>query len=154
MNSDVRSSHNRTKTVLRQRTRVRPRLSRDVWRSGRAHLAILRRPHRGGIGRDSKNRAAPRILGLPAKSGVLNSQCLAFDLEFDLHIRGRNCNRTVKRSPALKRLDKLTALLARNAFHQKVQAHGVEDCDIGAHRLGAIKHTLNIDRDSAKRDVF
>ena len=42
-----------------------------------------------------------------------------FDSEFDLHIRGRNCDRAVEGSLALKTLNKDTALLVCDPFHPK-----------------------------------
>jgi hypothetical protein len=69
-----------------------------------------------------------------------------------LHIRGRNCDRAVERSPALEPLDQKAALLFRNPFHPKMQVHGVEQCHVGPHWSGAIKVALDIHCDSAQRE--
>ena len=51
---------------------------------------------------------------------------LRLSVELDLDIRGRNCDRTVERSPALEGLDELGALLLRHSLEVKVQPNRVE----------------------------
>jgi hypothetical protein len=51
---------------------------------------------------------------------------LWFSIKLDLDIRGRNCDRTVERSPALEGLDELGALLLRHSLEVKVQPNRVE----------------------------
>ena len=45
---------------------------------------------------------------------------LWFSIKLDLDIRGRNCDRTVERSPALEGLDELGALLRLHSLEVKV----------------------------------
>ena len=77
---------------------------------------------------------------------------LIFNDEFDLHIWGRNCDRAVQRSPALEGLDQLPPLLFGDAFHAEIQAHGVEQGDIRAHRVGAVDDAADIRRDAVQRN--
>lgn len=51
---------------------------------------------------------------------------LWFSIKLDLDIRGRNCDRTIERSPALEGLDELGALLLRDSPEVKVQPHRIE----------------------------
>jgi len=51
---------------------------------------------------------------------------LWLSIKLDLDIRGRNCDRTVERSPALEGLDELDALLLRHSPEVKVQPHRIE----------------------------
>ena len=51
---------------------------------------------------------------------------LWFSIQLDLDIRGRNCDRTVERSPALEGLDELAALLLGDSLEVKVQTHRSE----------------------------
>src|SRR2546427_4357319 len=39
--------------------------------------------------------------------------------DLDLHVRGRNCDRAVERSPALEALDELRALILRDSLEVK-----------------------------------
>ena len=39
--------------------------------------------------------------------------------DLDLHVRGRNCDRAVERSPALEALDQLRALILRDSLEVK-----------------------------------
>jgi hypothetical protein len=65
----------------------------------------------------SKRSPLPLLVCVPA---------LQLSVELDLDIRGRNCDRPIKRSPALEGLDELGALLRRHPLEMKVQPHRVE----------------------------
>src|SRR5439155_23510083 len=58
----------------------------------------------------------------------------------------------VDRSPALEGLDQLPPLLFGDAFHAEIQAHGVEQGDIRAHRVGAVDDAADIRRDAVQRN--
>ena len=70
---------------------------------------------------------------------------LWFSIKLDLDIRGRNCDRTVERSPALEGLDELGALLLRHSLEVKVQTHHIEQAHPGPNRLAGIEHCTNGD---------
>ena|SRR5215471_2132579 len=68
--------------------------------------------------------------GLPVRCGLLPiAGCLAvasLDLVLDFHIRGRDRDRAVQRSPALEGLHQLPRFVVTHTGHAKLQAHGVE----------------------------
>jgi hypothetical protein len=70
---------------------------------------------------------------------------LWFSIKLDLDIRGRNCDRTVERSPALEGLDELGALLLRDSLEVKVQPNRIEQAHLGPNRLAGIEHCTNGD---------
>jgi len=70
---------------------------------------------------------------------------LRFSIKLDLDIRGRNCDRTVERSPALEGLNELGALLLRDSLEVKVQPNGIEQAHPGPNRLAGIEHCTNGD---------
>jgi hypothetical protein len=70
---------------------------------------------------------------------------LWFSIKLDLDIRGRNCDRTVERSPALEGLDELGALLLRDSLEVKVQPNRIEQAHPGPNRLAGIEHCTNGD---------
>jgi hypothetical protein len=70
---------------------------------------------------------------------------LWFSIKLDLDIWGRNCDRTVERSPALECLDELGALLLRGSLEVKVQLHRIEQAHPWPNRLAGIEHGPNGD---------
>jgi hypothetical protein len=63
---------------------------------------------------------------------------LPLDVEVDLDIRGRNCDRAVERSPALEECNELGTLLIGYSLQMKLQPDRVEHADVLPHRVVAI----------------
>src|ERR1700693_3267685 len=70
-------------------------------------------------------------------------------LDLDLNVRGRNCDRSVERSPALEGFDELLALARGDAGEVKSQPNGIEEGDVRANRVGPVHHAC--DRDARAR---
>jgi len=64
-------------------------------------------------------------------------------VELDLDIWGRNCDRSIERSPAFESLDELAALLVGYTLEGKVQLYRVEECHVRSNRLVGIEHPAN-----------
>ncbi len=79
---------------------------------------------------------------------------LWFSVKLDLDIRGRNCDRTVERSPALEGLDELSALLLRHSLEVKVQSNRIEQAHLGPNRLAGIEHCTNGDFSRLQRHLL
>jgi hypothetical protein len=71
-----------------------------------------------------------------------------------LDIRGRNCDRAIERSPALKGLDELAALLLRYPFEMKVQPNRIEEAQLGPDRIVRIEHSTNGDGGGLQRHLL
>jgi hypothetical protein len=79
---------------------------------------------------------------------------LWFSIKLDLDIRGRNCDRTVERSPALEGLDELDALLLRDPLEVKVQPHRIEQAHLGPNPFAGIEHCTNSDCGRLQRHLL
>ena len=74
---------------------------------------------RGAEGNPDRASAPPAPL-LPSSSAPLPYfPALEVRGDLDLHVRGRNCDRAVERSPALEALDELRALILRDSLEVK-----------------------------------
>src|SRR5690349_27264 len=68
---------------------------------------------------------------------------LRLGVELDLDIWGRNCDRSIERSPALEGLDELLALHVGHALEGKVQLHRVEERHVWSNWLVGIEHATD-----------
>jgi len=70
---------------------------------------------------------------------------LRADGELHADIRRRNCDAAVERSGAFEALDEVCPLLLGDAVQAERQPNGVEDADVGAHRIGRVDLPANLD---------
>jgi hypothetical protein len=75
-------------------------------------------------------------------------------MNFDLDLRGRNCDRAVERSPSLEAVDQLPTLLLRDSLEVKLQADSVEQADVWTGWLAAILKSLDGHVDRLHRQVL
>jgi hypothetical protein len=74
-------------------------------------------------------------------------------MNFDLDVRGRNCDRAVERSTALEEGDEFRALLLSHTLEVEPQADGIEESDIRADGPGAVHLAGDRDARPAERDA-
>ena len=73
----------------------------------------------------------------------LPSPTLRFDLNFDLHVGGRNCDRAVERSTLPELSDQFLTLFLGNALEREIDAHRVEETYVGSNWGGTILSRLD-----------
>lgn len=75
------------------------------------------------------------------------------DRVLHVNIRGRDRDRAVQRSPALEGLHQLAGAFVAGSLQAKLQANGIEQRDIGTHRLRTVHCSLDLDGNGLQRNA-
>src|SRR5204862_7914404 len=70
------------------------------------------------------------------------------DRPIDLHVRGRDRDRSVQRSPSLERLHQRSGLILVHASQREPQANPIEDSQVGPYRVRTVDHAFDLDLDA------
>src|SRR5215813_6416108 len=77
-----------------------------------------------------------------------------FGADLDLHVRRRNCDAAVERSPAFEALDEVAALRLRDTLETEAQADRVEHREIAPYRIAAVDRPLDLDVHRPRCDLL